>query len=350
MVFFHHLCFADLNPGQWGPAVRVLYNFSSVGMRGVDLFFVLSGFLITSLLIKDRASKAYYQDFYWKRTLRILPLYILCLLGIAVFVPHSGSEVLLSAFFLINFAQLFHVDATGPFWTLAIEEQFYILWPTVVRRRSVQQLTRWALAIGLGAMALRFIAALLGHYNYYFTFLRCDGLAAGALLACWYETRQNTSAARRRESFGMGIASALGVLCLLARPLMSGTLRGQAFDADLYQTGITLIATSVVAFAIANSGSPVLAVFRSRLLIFFGLISYAMYMTHLYVAMAYNALRGPVPAGDVAALALRFFIVLAITIALCLVTRYLIELPAISLRRFVLKKPGPPAEIKAPLL
>jgi peptidoglycan/LPS O-acetylase OafA/YrhL len=261
----------------------------------VDLFFVLSGFLITSLLIKDRASKSYYQDFYWKRTLRILPLYILCLLGVAIFVPHSGREILLSALFLINFAQIFHVDATGPFWTLAIEEQLYILWPTVVRRRTVHQLTRWALAIDFGAMALRFIAASLGHYNYHFTFLRCDGLAAGALLACWYETRKNTSVARRRESIGMALTSTLGVFCLLARPLMSSTLRGQAFDADLYQTGVTLIAASVVAFAIANSGSAVLAIFRSRLLIFFGLISYAMYMTHLYVAMVYNSIRGPWP-------------------------------------------------------
>ena len=73
MVFFHHACFTDLNPAQWGRGVRILYLFSSVGMRGVDIFFVLSSFLITSLLIKDRTSPSFYQDFYWKRALRILP-------------------------------------------------------------------------------------------------------------------------------------------------------------------------------------------------------------------------------------------------------------------------------------
>jgi peptidoglycan/LPS O-acetylase OafA/YrhL len=350
MVFFHHLCFVDLNPTQWGPGVRALCTVSAAGMRGVDLFFVLSGFLITSLLIKDRASTAYYQDFYWKRALRILPLYLLCLLGVAIFVPHSSGEVLLSTFFIVNFSQIFHVETTGPFWTLAIEEQFYILWPTVVRRRSIERLGRWALGIGLSAVVLRFVFACVGHYNYHFTFLRCDGLAAGALLACWFERRADTTTLNRRESTSIAIASGLGLLCMLVRVLMPTTQRGEAFNADLYQTGVTLLSGSAIAFILVKRGSPMLAFLRSRLLLFFGLISYSMYMTHTYVMMAYTALRGPIRGGDNAALALRFIVVLAATIALTLITRYLIELPAISLRRFVLKKPAPPAEIQAHLL
>jgi peptidoglycan/LPS O-acetylase OafA/YrhL len=350
MVFFHHLCFVDLNPIQWGPGVRALYNISALGMRGVDLFFVLSGFLITSLLLKDRTSASYYQDFYWKRALRILPLYLLCLLGLALFAPHSGPEVLISAFFIANLAPFFHIQTIGPFWTLAIEEQFYILWPTVVRRRSVEQLSRWAFGIGISAMLLRLLFACFGHYNYRYTFLRCDGLAVGALLACWFERRPDTTTLSPRESASISLASGIGVLCLLCRFLMPATLRGKAFDADLDQTGVTLLAGSAIAFILVKRGSPLLAVFRSRLLLFFGLISYAMYMTHIYIVNAYTALRGPVPGGDNAALALRFATVFAATIALTLVTRYLVELPAISLRRFVLKKPAPPAEIEAPLL
>jgi peptidoglycan/LPS O-acetylase OafA/YrhL len=352
MVFFHHTCFTDLDPTQWGRGVHFLYLFSSVGMRGVDIFFVLSGFLITSLLIKDRTSPAFYQDFYWKRALRILPLYFVCLLAMISLVPHSTGEILLSTFFLANFASVLHVTATGPFWTLAIEEQFYLIWPTVVRRRSVSELTRWALALGLGAVVLRVIAACFGHFNYELTFLRCDGLAAGALLACWYETREASPAPqiRRRENRAISLLAAAGLICLALRLLMPAHGNGIAFDFVLYQTGATLLATATIAFIIANSGSPILAVFRSRPLIFFGLISYAMYMTHMFVLEIYTRLRGPVPGGDVAALALRFFIALAATIVLCLLTRYLIELPAISLRRFVLRKPAPPAEIEAPLL
>jgi peptidoglycan/LPS O-acetylase OafA/YrhL len=350
MVFFHHLTFTDLDVTRWGPAVKGLYYLSAAGLRGVDLFFVLSGFLITSLLIKDRSSDSYYQDFYWKRGLRILPLYLVCLVGLAVFVPSARGEALLSALFLANFAPIFHIASSGPFWTLAIEEQFYILWPTVVRRLSVEKLIRWAIAIGLGAMLLRFIAACFGHYNYHFTFLRCDGLAAGALLACWFERRPDTPTLTRREFRILTGASVLGLACLFARLLMSETARGMAFDGDLYQTGVTLLAGSSIGLILVKRGSPMLAIFRSRLLLFFGLISYAMYMIHLYVLMAYNALRGPVIGGDNAGLAMRFFTVLTATIALALLSRYVIELPAISLRRFVLKKPAAPSEVELPLL
>ena len=275
MVFFHHTCFTDLDPTQWGRGVHLLYLISSVGMRGVDIFFVLSGFLITSLLIKDRTSPSFYQDFYWKRALRILPLYFVCLLAMVWLVPHSGGEILLSAFFLTNFAIVLHVAAIGPFWTLAIEEQFYLIWPTVVRRRSVSQLVRWALTLGLGAVVLRVIAACFGHHNYELTFLRCDGLAAGALLACWYETRDDSPAlnVRQREARAISLLAAAGLICLALRLLMSAAGYGIAFDAALYQTGATLLAAATIAFIIANSGSPILSVFRSRPLVFFGLIS-----------------------------------------------------------------------------
>ncbi len=350
MVFFHHLLFTDLDPVRWGPVVRVLSHASAIGNRGVDLFFVLSGFLITSILIQDRRSTSYYQDFYWKRALRILPLYAVCLILVALFLPASRKEVLLAVLFIANFAQVLGVAFNGPFWTLALEEQFYLLWPTVVRRRTIPQLARWAICIVFICMGLRLVAAYFGHYNYYISFLRCDGLAAGALLACWHTTRNNTPSAQRRDSLAMFAVGALGLVCLLARFAMPLTRRGIAFDADLYQTGTTLIVTSMIAYCIANSGSPLLSIFRSRWLCFFGLISYAMYMTHLYVLHAYSALRGPLPQGNAVALAIRFFVVLAATIALSLLSRYALELPAMSLRRYVLKKPAPPAEVESPLL
>src|SRR5271154_6846259 len=143
MVFFHHVCFTSIPAGAWSLPVRLLRTLSAQGSYGVDLFFVLSGFLITSLLLEARARPAYYHDFYWKRALRILPLYILCMLGVLFFVPGSRGYVILCALFISNFAWLFHVETAGPFWTLAIEEQFYLIWPTVVRRRSVAELRHW---------------------------------------------------------------------------------------------------------------------------------------------------------------------------------------------------------------
>lgn len=348
MVFFHHVCFASIPSTTWPKPLMWLRAVSVPGSYGVDLFFVLSGFLITSLLIGARKQPSYYHDFYWKRALRILPLYIVCLVGLLLFVPDSWKYVLLSAFFISNFSSIFHIAASGPFWTLAIEEQFYLLWPTVVRRRSVAELRRWAMAIGFAAFLLRFIAAAFGHANYYFTFFHCDGLAFGAFLACWFFERNQNTPNQTLENRTIAIGCAVGI-ALLAMPSFGLRPVEFAFSNAFRQTGVTLLCGSVVAFLIGHSSHPSLSILRSLVLTFFGLISYAMYMIHAYVMGEYDSLRGPLTSGDVRAYALRFFCILGITIALSLLSRYLVELPAMSLRRFVLAKPSPPNPTQPPL-
>ena len=340
MVFFHHVCFTSIPAGNWSWPVRQLRALSAQGSYGVDLFFVLSGFLITSLLLEARPRPAYYRDFYWKRALRILPLYVLCLLGLLLAVPGSRDFVILSALFLSNFAHVLHVEGTGPFWTLAIEEQFYLLWPTVVRRLKIGALQRWALAIGVGTILLRLIAALFGHRDYYFTFFHCDGLAWGAYLACRYSQRDAAKEDPRREGYAIAIGLVTGMM-LIALSLGHAVSLGElAFSACLRQTGVALLAAALIAFLITHAGARYLGMLRSGILPFFGLISYAMYMLHLYVMELYDRLRGTPQAGNDLAYALRFASVLGTTIALCLVSRYAIELPAISLRRFVLTRPA----------
>jgi peptidoglycan/LPS O-acetylase OafA/YrhL len=351
IVFFHHICFASINPAGWGAPVRFLYTISQPGNSGVDLFFVLSGFLITSLLIQARKTSSYYHDFYWKRVLRILPLYIVCLLGVFFFIPGSGKYVLMSVFFVSNFAWIFHVSSVGPFWTLAIEEQFYLLWPTVVRRRSVDELRHWAIGIGITAVILRFIAAIFGHYDYYFTFFHCDGLAFGALLGCWFYQRDATETNVARESRLMYLGFLLGGF-FLGLSLLPGTqLRFIAFLAAFHQTGITLLYGTFIALLISRTGQRSFAFLRSPLLTFFGLISYAMYMIHAYVMMLYDHLRAPMQSGDNTAYFVRLLVIFGGTIALSLLSRYLIELPAISLRKYVLTRSEPlsPSDPPVPL-
>ncbi len=123
-----------------------------------------------------------------------------------------------------------------------------------------------------------------------------------------------------------------------------------AFVAALRQTSSPSSPSEPSPSSSSTPASPGSVSFRSRLLTFFGLISYAMYMTHLYLLTAYDHLRGPLPSGNLAAYNERFFGVLGLTILLCLLTRYLIELPATSLRRFVLNKPARKAEIESSLL
>jgi peptidoglycan/LPS O-acetylase OafA/YrhL len=349
MVFFHHLCFTSIPAGDWSWPVRLLRTLSAQGSYGVDLFFVLSGFLITSLLIEARARPAYYRDFYWKRALRILPLYVLCLLGVLFLVPGSRDFVILSALFLSNFAHVLHVQGGGPFWTLAIEEQFYLLWPTVVRRLEIGALQRWALAIGVGTIVLRLIAAVFGHRDYYFTFFHCDGLAWGAYLACWLAQRDAGEANTGRESYAIAIACVTAAVLIALSSGDASSLRALAFSACLRQTGVVLLAAAGIASLITNAGTRYLGVLRAGMLPFFGLISYAMYMLHLYVMELYDRLRGALQVGDDLAYTLRFASVLGATIALCLASRYAIELPAISLRRFVLAGPAMRHPEDAPL-
>ena len=337
MVFFHHLCYTSIAPSGWNAPVLLLRRVSTAGAYGVDLFFVLSGFLITSILIGDRKKPAFYRDFYWKRALRILPLYIACLIGVALFVPGSRGYVLVSAAFIANFAWLFHIMTDGPFWTLAIEEQFYLIWPTVVRRRSVAELRRWAIGIGLGAIIFRLVAAVFGHHNYYFTFFHCDGLAFGALLACWYTQKDPQDGITRGEIRFAASALAAAILCIALARLHGNDPRSVAFLAASKLTGITLLCGTIIAFLIARSGQKHLAFLRSRPLTFFGLISYAMYMTHLYVMLAYDHFRGTLATGDYTGYIVRFMSVLGLTILLCVLIRHVIELPALRLRKYVLK-------------
>ena len=121
-VFFHHVCFTsvhvDAQPG-WSRSIVVLFHMAAFGDRGVDLFFALSGYLITSILLQERRSSRYYQDFYWKRALRILPIYMVSLLGVSIFL-HQTAYVAMAAVFVVNFAGVLHVHGFGPFWTLSI--------------------------------------------------------------------------------------------------------------------------------------------------------------------------------------------------------------------------------------
>src|SRR5580693_4799132 len=125
-----------------------LHLISDNGWMGVDLFFVLSGFLITGILLDSKDSVGYFKNFYARRCLRIWPLYYSALLFMFVVVPllrpseaHTSFEARSSPWwsypiFLQNFLTPIPTAATGLLgvtWSLAVEEQFYVFWPLVVR-------------------------------------------------------------------------------------------------------------------------------------------------------------------------------------------------------------------------
>ena len=174
------------------------------GWGGVDLFFVLSGFLITGILFDTRAAPGYYTSFYARRALRIFPLYYVALAVILLVLPilgamwHHATPKLFEHqawlwTYTTNIGIALHgrweLAATGQtvlFWSLAVEEQFYLVWPFLVAALSPRALTRLAGAMVVGALLLRLGLVFWGDHVvavYVSTLTRMDALAMGALVA-----------------------------------------------------------------------------------------------------------------------------------------------------------------------
>ena len=178
------------------PSLHLQQIFAN-GWMGVDLFFVLSGFLITGILVDSRQSEDYFKNFYARRCLRIWPLYYSLLFFMFVIVPvllpseaHTvfdrSSPWWAYPLFLQNFLIPNPSGATGPLgvtWSLAIEEQYYLVWPWVVRYCSRSQVRSIALTVICLSPALRFYLSFQHVDTYSNVFCRLDGLMMGALLA-----------------------------------------------------------------------------------------------------------------------------------------------------------------------
>lgn len=338
-VFFHHLSYTSIQPGFWNSAIGAIYSASRYGAFGVDLFFVLSGYLITSLLLQDRESDNYYYNFYWKRALRILPIYLLSLLAVWIWIPGTTGGVILSLFFLANFTLPLHVNIGGPYWSLAIEEQFYLVWPQFVRRFPVKTIQTIAFGIVIAETLLRLIATAFGHFDFILTFFRCDGLAWGAVLACQCYRAGNKKEYFRRSGLNarnIGLLIFSIVFLVLAAQLLNSprfSMQGSA----LFLSAVSLFFYVVIRIAVESSGSRFLYLLRSRLFVFFGEISYCMYMAHTFVMRIYDHFTGFTQSGSSYLYCRRFLVVLFATVILCIISRYALELPVQSLRKYILR-------------
>src|SRR5437016_9637568 len=162
------------------------------GWMGVALFFVLSGFLITGILLDTKHSRGYFTNFYAMRCLRIWPLYYSVIVLMFVVVPALRPSEAQAIFdrsspwwayplFLQNMLVPSPTMATGLLavtWSLAIEEQFYLVWPWVVRYCSTAQLGRLAVAVIVLSPVLRYWLDRRGVDLHHNTFCRLDALMA----------------------------------------------------------------------------------------------------------------------------------------------------------------------------
>jgi peptidoglycan/LPS O-acetylase OafA/YrhL len=162
-VFLYHAFFWN-GMALDGWLSRAVMQLTRPGWLGVDLFFVLSGFLITGRLLDRRplAAREYYTWFYTRRALRILPLYYATLVVVGSLLWWAGETSLMflaaSAVFLPNIALIAGWWATGPLavlWSLGVEEQVYLVWPLLVRVLSMRRLAWFFVAVGVTEPLLR---------------------------------------------------------------------------------------------------------------------------------------------------------------------------------------------------
>ncbi len=291
LVMLLHFTTPLVVPREGGAAaIRAIFQ---CGWAGVDLFFALSGFLITGILLDAKGGPNYFRTFYARRVLRIFPLYYLALAVYFVGVPHIGGtdfNVPLSQqapywLFLGNFQPLPWESWTmiGHFWSLGIEEQFYLAWPCMVFFTTRRQAMLCCVVVAVDALTFRTVALLHGASGwlvYHYTPGRLDGLALGALVAIFVREPNGRKLLQRWVPI-----AALPAIMILGEIAYLGADRGtQWMNAALMSIGYTAIATlsaSIVAWMVVSSPSTRAARFMSSApLVRLGAYSYAIYVIH----------------------------------------------------------------------
>src|SRR5713101_3200906 len=164
-VLFFHAFRAEYGGLPFTGVRRIVLQATQPGALGVNLFFVLSGFLITGILLDSQTRPDYYRRFYTRRALRILPAYYSLLILLGVLHQASAAFLGLSFVYLSNVVTLFGVSMDyHPLWSLAVEEHYYIVWPSVVRKLRPRNLALFSLAI---CILIPLVRAVSFHYGYF---------------------------------------------------------------------------------------------------------------------------------------------------------------------------------------
>jgi peptidoglycan/LPS O-acetylase OafA/YrhL len=276
LVVFYH-CHTKLG-GGW------LSHFAEYGWAGVNLFFVLSGFLITGIILEGREDAHFFRNFYARRALRIWPVYVLLLLLNYILVPcllehnpyhawqiTSTAPWLYYALFVQNLFALALPGPIGPTWSLAIEEQFYLAWAPIGRRLSLRHLAIVLATVFVASPVIR--ACNTGLLTPTHTLIHLDGLAIGSLIAVLLRMDIFSQPAWRKLGLA-GIALGLfGVGLML--------YRGTAFADTFLALGF---GGMLIAALVSEPGSSLYA----RVLCLWplksiGTVSYGLYMTHILI-------------------------------------------------------------------
>jgi len=287
---------------HWIPDVIFWKTWFPFGVAGVRLFFVLSGFLITHILLDQRfAIEAGRQNratslrhFFLRRVFRLVPIFYLMLLVCTVFDLGAIRETLVWHLpYLSNLGMILDgrwLPGITHLWSLSVEEQFYIFWAGMMLwmpRRAILPSIVAAIVI---APVFRTTGVLLGWADMTIAFnpVAClDSLGFGALLAVMWRTDVHPTLARHRERV-LRISAAIG-LPLLAFTIVGQKLGGEEFRRNislpLQETSLAMIFAWVVARATVGFTGAIGAFLTNGLVVRLGIMSYAVYLIHPIVAI-----------------------------------------------------------------
>ncbi len=324
------------------PAQVVMFGWS-----GVDLFFVLSGFLITSILLEAKGKPRFFRDFYVKRFGRIFPLYygILIAFPLLLLVDSSKVQAMVENYlahwwvyplFLSNLGELFNWNLNNPMspaWSLAVEEQYYLVWPTLVfllERRTLKILAP-TLLVTFAAMRIALVGHLPAEGIYHFTLTHADGILTGSIVALYRD-----EIARNVRLVGP-LLIALGIVLLVVFT-MAGTVHYE--NPVVQRFGYLPLGLFYGAFLVAGIASPSLSTALSIApLRAVGKYSYCIYLIHWPLLIVADQL--PLPEGLAAWLAFVVVFVVFVT-GLAAISWVVLEKPAAAAIRRVGLSPSPP--------
>jgi peptidoglycan/LPS O-acetylase OafA/YrhL len=332
--------------------VTLARTFMAAGWVGVSLFFVLSGFLITGILLDTRESTGYFRNFYIRRTLRIFPLYYATLAATCLLAPRllTAPEWTAQVYenqvwywaYLSNWTDPFGgiIPGLSHFWSLAVEEQFYLVWPLLVFLAGPRWFPRIAWIVAVAPLFVRWILLEVGlppAAAYAFSIARCDALALGALLAV----------AARRPEWLRSLWKVRGTIAkwstFAVAAIFLATRGFEPYDPIVLVAGQSLVAV-LCAYVLLVALAPETA-WERRLagwaslgwLRGLGKYSYAIYTLHFLLHTALSGWAGAWvnqggPWSTVLRMVLYAFAILALTTLLSMASWHLLESPFLRLK------------------
>jgi peptidoglycan/LPS O-acetylase OafA/YrhL len=335
VVFFHGFAYSAPHFPWHNWLAGVLFHLTSFGWTGVNLFFTLSGFLITGNLIDSDGKPNFYTRFYIRRALRILPAYFLVLIILGLTRIASPNYLAVCLVFMANWPKLLLHSSFVVYpvlWSLAVEEQFYAAWPWLYRRLLRNGLFALCVAMILLCPVLRGVTMTLSTAEIFSkTFMIGDNLAVGAAIAILCRSQYLTL--KTLLWIGAALICIPGLI-LLVLSYTGATLKGDALGASLGYSMLELFTGGMLILMLyAYRARPVQK--SMGFLLFFGEISYGLYLIHVLCWLLYDRFFGDAYLTDVRALLVRFAVTNGIAVLLATLSKRFVENPILRLKETI---------------